>query len=185
MFVLLSDGEAWSGEVAKSLKKAQRTQRADLRGRRRHAGRRRAAGLQGRTRRDRATIRKCRPRRGSIAQALQRIAVAGGGQYFELDRDGDRHIANAIIDAGKRMAPSLGAVRAVRGALLALSRRRSDVSVPRPALPARAPGALDSAVGAAACSSRISTILRVIAASLASGISGLAGPGVRCQPPTS
>ena len=42
---------------------------------------------------------------------LQRLALAGGGQYFELDRDGDRHIANAIIDAGKRMAPSLGAVQ--------------------------------------------------------------------------
>ena len=42
-------------------------------------------------------------------EALQRIALAGDGQYFELDRDGDRHIANAIVDAGKRMAPSLGA----------------------------------------------------------------------------
>ena len=42
---------------------------------------------------------------------LQRLAIAGSGQYFELDRDGDRHIANAIIDAGKRMAPSLGAVQ--------------------------------------------------------------------------
>ena len=41
---------------------------------------------------------------------LQRIAAAAGGQYFELDRDGDRRIANAIVDAGKKMAPSLGAV---------------------------------------------------------------------------
>ena len=41
---------------------------------------------------------------------MQRIAAAAGGQYFELDRDGDRHIANAIVDAGKKMAPSLGAV---------------------------------------------------------------------------
>jgi hypothetical protein len=39
---------------------------------------------------------------------LQRIAAVGGGQYFELDRDGDRHIANALIDAAKRRAPSLG-----------------------------------------------------------------------------
>ena len=43
-------------------------------------------------------------------EALQKIALMGNGQYFELDRDGDRHIANAIIDAGKRMAPSLGAI---------------------------------------------------------------------------
>ncbi len=39
--------------------------------------------------------------------ALQKIAYEGGGQYFELDRDGDRHIANAIIDTGKRIAPSI------------------------------------------------------------------------------
>ena len=39
--------------------------------------------------------------------ALQKLAAAGRGQYFELDRDSDRRIANAIIDAGKRMAPSL------------------------------------------------------------------------------
>ena len=41
--------------------------------------------------------------------SLQKLASAGGGQYFELDRDGDRRIANAIIDSAKRMAPSLGA----------------------------------------------------------------------------
>ena len=37
---------------------------------------------------------------------MQRIAAAGGGQYFELDRDPDRDIANAIIDAGRRQAPT-------------------------------------------------------------------------------
>jgi len=34
------------------------------------------------------------------------IAAAGGGQYFELDRDPDRDIANKIIDAGRRQAPA-------------------------------------------------------------------------------
>ena len=57
------------------------------------------------------TIPRCRPARASIAPACSGSPSAGGGQYFELDRDGDRHIANAIIDAGKRMAPSLGAVQ--------------------------------------------------------------------------
>jgi hypothetical protein len=38
--------------------------------------------------------------------SLQRIAAAGGGQYFELDRDPDRDIANAIIDTGRRQAPA-------------------------------------------------------------------------------
>jgi hypothetical protein len=40
--------------------------------------------------------------------ALQRIAAAGGGGYFELDRDGDRYIANSIVASGRRLAPALG-----------------------------------------------------------------------------
>ena len=51
-----------------------------------------------------------RPRSSSRLDraGLQKIAAVGGGQYFELDRDGDRHIANTIIDAAKRRAPSIG-----------------------------------------------------------------------------
>ena len=46
------------------------------------------------------------PGRSRLDRAsLQRIAAAGGGQYFELDRDPDRDIANAIIDAGRRQVP--------------------------------------------------------------------------------
>ena len=37
--------------------------------------------------------------------SLQRIAERAGGQYFELDREPDREIANAIVDAGRRLAP--------------------------------------------------------------------------------
>ena len=40
--------------------------------------------------------------------ALQKLAASAGGQYFELDRDADRRIANTIIDTGQRLAPSLG-----------------------------------------------------------------------------
>ena len=47
------------------------------------------------------------PGRSRLDRAsLRRIAAAGGGQYFELDRDADRDIANAIIDAGRRQAPA-------------------------------------------------------------------------------
>ena len=47
------------------------------------------------------------PGRSRLDRAsLQRIAAAGGGQYFELDRDADRDIANAIIDAGRRQSPA-------------------------------------------------------------------------------
>jgi hypothetical protein len=38
--------------------------------------------------------------------SLATIATAGGGRYFELDRDSDRDIANAIIDANRRRAAS-------------------------------------------------------------------------------
>ncbi len=36
------------------------------------------------------------------------IAAAGGGEYLELDREGDREIANRIIDATRRRAGSRG-----------------------------------------------------------------------------
>lgn len=99
-FVMLSDGEAWSGEVARAIDRAVR-EHVPL-----HViGVGTLAGgdlpettvdgetepSPGRSRLDRAS--------------LQRIAAAGGGQYFELDRDPDRDIANAIIDAGRRQAP--------------------------------------------------------------------------------
>jgi Ca-activated chloride channel family protein len=104
VFVLLSDGEAWSGEVAKAV--------ARLSGRgipiyvigvgslggapmptvRTAAGELRESP--GASRLDRAS--------------LQRIAIAGQGDYFELDRDDDRTIANGIIAAGRRLAPAVG-----------------------------------------------------------------------------
>jgi Ca-activated chloride channel homolog len=42
--------------------------------------------------------------RGSLAT----IANAGGGEYLEIDREGDRRIANRIIDAARRRAGSRG-----------------------------------------------------------------------------
>ena len=101
LFVMLSDGESWSGEVARAIERAVR-EHVPL-----HViGVGTLAGgdlpettvdgvvepSPGKSRLDRAS--------------LQRIAAAGGGQYFELDRDPDRDIANAIIDAGRRQAPA-------------------------------------------------------------------------------
>jgi hypothetical protein len=40
--------------------------------------------------------------------SLSTIATAGGGRYFELDRDPDRDIANAIIDLTRRRADGQG-----------------------------------------------------------------------------
>lgn len=101
MFVMLSDGESWSGEVARSIDRAVREHvplnvigvgtlaGGDLP---EIADEGEEPRSPGRSRLDRAS--------------LQRIAAAGGGQYFELDRDQDRDIANAIIDAGRRQAPA-------------------------------------------------------------------------------
>lgn len=109
LFVMLSDGEAWSGEVAESLKLAQdRNVPIFVVG---------VGTLSG------GALPAFRDEKGEIVvdpevptlsrldrAGLQRLAAAGNGQYFELDRDGDRQIANTIVDAGKKMAPSLGAI---------------------------------------------------------------------------
>jgi Ca-activated chloride channel family protein len=109
MFVMLSDGESWSGEVANSLKEAS-AHNIPL-----HAiGVGTLAG---------GAMPVFRDERGEVVndpdvpktsrldrEGLQRIALAGGGQYFELDRDGDRRIATTLIDAGRRAAPSRGTV---------------------------------------------------------------------------
>jgi Ca-activated chloride channel family protein len=107
-FIMLSDGETWSGEVEKSLKRAQ-DQGVPLF----VIG----VGTLGGGR-----LPEFKDADGNVVHdpevptlsrldrpSLQKLASAGGGQYFELDRDGDRRIANSIIDAAKRMAPSLGA----------------------------------------------------------------------------
>lgn len=100
LFVMLSDGESWSGEVARAIERSVREHvplyvigvgtlaGGDLP---EIADEGEEPKSPGRSRLDRAS--------------LQRIAATGGGQYFELDRDSDRDIANAIIDAGRRQAP--------------------------------------------------------------------------------
>ena len=102
LFILLSDGEAWSGEVARSIERAARE----------HVplyvigvGTLGGGMLPESTNQDGTIVPS--PGRSRLDRAsLQRIAAAGGGQYFELDRDPDRDIANAIIDAGRRQAPT-------------------------------------------------------------------------------
>jgi Ca-activated chloride channel homolog len=107
-FLMLSDGESWSGEVAKSLKRAQDAGIplfvvgvGTLGGGRMPEFK----DAEGNVVHDEEVPTSSRLDRAS----LQKLAAAGGGQYFELDRDSDRHIANTIIDTAKRMAPSLGA----------------------------------------------------------------------------
>jgi len=107
IFVVLSDGELWSGEVEKSIALARERSTAifvvgvgTLGGGRLPI----VIGADGQEIRDEETPLVSRLDRVS----LQQIARAGRGQYFELDRETDRHIANSIVDIGKRQAPSLG-----------------------------------------------------------------------------
>lgn len=109
MFVMISDGETWSGEVANSLKQAvSKNIPLYVVGVGSLAG---GALPLFHDENGTVVIDPEVPTTSRLDRAgLQRLAMAGGGQYFELDRDGDRHIANTLIDAGRRMAPSLGAV---------------------------------------------------------------------------
>ena len=106
LFVLLSDGEVWSGEVEKSLRRAnERKIPIFVVG----VGTLSGGALPAVKRPEGAFRDPDEPTWSRLDRAgLQRLASAGGGQYFELDRDGDRHIANAIIDTGKRLAQTIG-----------------------------------------------------------------------------
>ena len=102
LFVMLSDGESWSGEVARSIELAGQARVplyvigvGTL-----------AGGMLPVTVNDDGEKEPSPGRSQLDRPSLQRIASAGGGQYFELDRDPDREIANTIIDAGRRQAPT-------------------------------------------------------------------------------
>jgi Ca-activated chloride channel family protein len=115
MFVLLTDGQAWSGEVANSLRLAARRRVpiyavgvGSLAG-----GRLPPPPPEPGTGRGGVQEASAAPAEPPLTsrldrESLQRIATATGGQYFELDRDNDRRVANAVVDAGRRLAPTLG-----------------------------------------------------------------------------
>ena len=100
-FVLISDGQSWSGEVAKSLALAQgRGIPLSVVGVGTTAG-----GI--------IPDPKREPNQPLVRSVLNRaeltrIATAGGGRYYELDRETDREIANAIIDQTRRRAGTTG-----------------------------------------------------------------------------
>ena len=107
VFLVLSDGELWSGAVEKALRETKaRNIPVFVVGVGTLAGGRMPAfiGPDGKEVRDPQTPTTSRLDRA----ALQKLAASAGGQYFELERDGDRRIANALIDTGKRIAPTIG-----------------------------------------------------------------------------
>ncbi|MFN2447371.1 MAG: VWA domain-containing protein [Vicinamibacterales bacterium] len=98
-FVLLSDGQAWSGEVARSVALA-RERRIPIH----------VIGVgttAGGVIPDPARVAGQGP--PPIVSSLDRnslgvIAAAGGGRYFEIEREPDREIATSIIEATRRSA---------------------------------------------------------------------------------
>jgi Ca-activated chloride channel family protein len=98
-FVLLTDGQAWSGVVEDALKLTRaRDVPVFVIG---------VGTLQGGIIPD--PKRALRPGEPVVASALDRrslnaIASASGGRYLELDRDSDTNIANQIVEAARRRA---------------------------------------------------------------------------------
>jgi Ca-activated chloride channel homolog len=101
LFVLITDGQAWSGTVEESLTAARRKGvpvyvigvGSEIGG---------VIPDPKRTALDAEPPIYSRLDRAS----LRAIAAAGGGQYFEMDRGSDLELANRVIDAARRRAPS-------------------------------------------------------------------------------
>jgi Ca-activated chloride channel homolog len=107
-FVLVTDGQAWSGEVDKALRASRgRDIPVFVVGVGTTVG-----GLipESPVRLPAPGAPRSEPRiHSSLDRAsLATIANAGGGEYLEIDRDSDRQIANRIIDAARRRAGSRG-----------------------------------------------------------------------------
>jgi hypothetical protein len=100
LFILLSDGETWSGEVARAI---DRIRAASVPLHVVGVGSLAGGALPQVTFPDEDEPPP--PTSRLDRRGLQRVAAEGGGEYFELDREQDRDIANAIIDAGRRSAP--------------------------------------------------------------------------------
>lgn len=104
-FVLISDGQAWSGTVSRSVQLAkQRGLPVWVVGVGTSAG-----GFIPEPPPKSPNQPPEPPLRSVLDRSsLALIANAGGGEYLELDREGDREIANKIIDAARKRAGSRG-----------------------------------------------------------------------------
>jgi hypothetical protein len=105
-FVLVTDGQSWSGEVARAL---QASRAKDIPVFVVGVGTTIGGIIPEPPKAATSTTPPEPPVRSSLDRgSLAMIANAGGGEYLELDREGDREIANRIIDAARRRAGSRG-----------------------------------------------------------------------------
>ena len=104
--MLVSDGQAWSGEIARALQIARTI---DIPVYVVGVGTTVGAFIPEPERKPNDTSPREPPIRAALDRgSLMMIANAGGGEYMELDREGDREISNRIIDAARRRAGSRG-----------------------------------------------------------------------------
>jgi Ca-activated chloride channel family protein len=114
VFLLISDGQAWSGEVARAMELARnRNIPIFVVG----VGTRGGGPIPDPKRTAARAATEARP--PAIysrldSDSLEAIAKAGGGQYFELGRESDRDIANRVINAARRRSGALGVESAAR-----------------------------------------------------------------------
>jgi hypothetical protein len=109
-FVLVTDGQAWSGEIARSLQLARASDiPVHVVGVGTSYG-----GLIPETPLGRAgTVSRVVERSSPILSTLDRaslqtIAREGGGLYFDLEQDGDRAVATTIVETTRRRAGTRG-----------------------------------------------------------------------------
>jgi len=116
VFVLVSDGQAWSGEVARAMALAREqgipifvvgvgTISGGMIPDPKRAAARATSPTDARPPAIHSTLDR---------DSLEAIAMAGGGQYLELGRESDREIANRIISAARRSAGPLGVESSAR-----------------------------------------------------------------------
>lgn len=109
-FILISDGQSWTGEVENAIKLAlARNIHVFVVGVGTTAGGQIPEPPPRPLRAGAAPPPPLEPVHSSLDRAsLARIATAGGGQYLELDREPDRDIASRIIESTRRRSGSVG-----------------------------------------------------------------------------
>ena len=133
-FVVISDGQSWSGDVARALQTArQRDIPVFVVGIGTTVG-----GMIPEPANADGTRPPPKIHSALDRKSLMQIAVAGGGEYFEIGEESDRTIAFRIIDRLRRRAPEREAGGDVRGPLLALPAGGGHRPLPRRPVPPQA-----------------------------------------------